>query len=504
MPDHKTRCSGVLAHPTSFPSHWGIGDLGPSGYAFVDFLKETGQQLWQVLPLGPTSESPYSAYSSIAGNPLLICLDTLQEQGLLPKDIAPPAGLPVRHADFAQAKAIKTPLLKQAFAGLSSNQGLHAEWMAFCEAQADWLEDFALFISLKEQQPTQHWNQWEKSLVKRSPGALEQASQTLREDVEFHQFCQFAFYRQWSALVDYAHANGVRIVGDIPFYVAYDSADVWANPANFALDPKTAEPKLMAGVPPDYFSATGQLWGNPVFDWAHLKDQKFDWWVRRFKKLVQLVDIVRIDHFRGFEAFWEVPQGETTAVKGRWAEGPGGAFFETLERELGHLPIWAEDLGLITDGVEKLRNDFHFPGMNVLQFAFDEKGPDNPYLPFNHRRNSVVYTGTHDNNTCRGWWQDLEPADQQRVEAYFDTFDEREMNWVLIRLAMSSVADSVVVPLQDVLGLDGEARMNTPGRESGNWGWRYEKAALTTAVSDRLAELTLIYGRAPSPEPSPT
>jgi 4-alpha-glucanotransferase len=493
------RRSGVLLHPSSFPGPWGIGDLGAAARSFVDFLGDTHQQLWQILPLGPTSDdgSPYSSFSSSAGNPLLISLESLAEEGLMPPVTAPgtPAAAPF---DPHAVRAAKLPALKraaEAFATAADSR-VRDEFERFCVERADWLDDYALFMALKEAHPGKKWNQWPAALVRREPAVLEQARASLRDQIAFHKFTQFAFFRQWSALRDYAHQRGIRIAGDIPFYVAADSVDVWANPQNFALMPDTFEARLMAGVPPDYFSATGQLWGNPVYDWDHLQSSGFDWWTRRFRRLTHLVDIVRIDHFRGFQAFWQVPYGERTAIKGSWAECPGDAFFHALEHELGHVPVWAEDLGLITAEVERLRDDFDFPGMKVLQFAFDDKGAENPYLPFNYPQNCICYTGTHDNDTTAGWWAGLNAAQRKQVADYVGPDATSEIHWAMIRLAMGSIADTVVVPLQDVLGLGTEARMNVPGRAEGNWSWRYDATALDAGVKARLNSMTATFGRA--------
>ena len=486
----------MLLHPSSLPGPWGIGDLGPHAHGFVDLLASTHQQLWQVLPLGPTGEdgSPYSSFSSSAGNPLLISVEAMAEDGTGPVVASP--GLP-ETAPVVQreVRARKMAALERATQQLRHASPLRAEFEQFCGEQADWLDDYALFMSLKESYPNRAWNLWPEDLARRGPAALEQARRDLRDRVALHQFSQFVFYRQWSRLREYAHRKGIRVVGDIPFYMAFDSADVWANPQNFALDPRTSAPRLMAGVPPDYFSKTGQLWGNPVYDWTHLQHEGFDWWLRRFRRLTSQVDIVRIDHFRGFQAFWQVPQGETTAVNGAWAECPGDAFFHTLEHELGHLPVWAEDLGLVTPEVEKLRDAFDFPGMKVLQFAFDEKGQDNPYLPFNFTRNCVCYTGTHDNDTTVGWWAQLDDSRRRQVLDYTGATQREPIHWEMIRLAMSSIAESVMIPLQDVLGLGSDARMNVPGRADGNWSWRCRSSALTDEVKARLEQATATYGR---------
>jgi 4-alpha-glucanotransferase len=493
------RRSGVLLHPSSFPGPWGIGDLGPQARTFVDFLATTQQQTWQILPLGPTGEdgSPYSSYASSAGNPLLVSIEELSSDGMSPA-VDPPEHAESPAVDQHAVRARKLPALKQiAHTFLAAAAPLRDEFDRFCAERRDWLDDYALFMALKETHPGKGWNQWPAGIARREPGALKQAERSLGELVNFHKFSQFAFFRQWSALRDYAHKRGIRIVGDIPFYVAFDSADVWANPQNFALLPDTFEPRLMAGVPPDYFSATGQLWGNPVYDWAHLEASGFAWWIERFRRLTHLVDVVRIDHFRGFQAYWQVPHGETTAVNGSWAECPGDAFFHTLEHELGHLPVWAEDLGLITADVEKLRDDFDFPGMKVLQFGFDDLGADNPYLPLNFVTNCVCYTGTHDNDTCVGWWNALGRERRRQVLAYLGASGDAEIHWAMIRLATSSIAANVVFPLQDLLGLGSEARMNVPGRADGNWSWRYQADALDDRLKERFAAMTVTYGRSP-------
>jgi 4-alpha-glucanotransferase len=491
------RRSGILLHPSSFPGPWGIGDLGAAARSFIDFLGDTHQQLWQILPLGPTGDdgSPYSSFSSSAGNPLLISIEALAEDGIAsPTTPGTSLSSPVIPHDVSAAKL---PVLRRAAAALPATSSLRDEFEQFCGERADWLEDYALFMALKDTYPGRTWNQWPGELVRREPSALDQSRQHLRELVTFHKFSQFAFFRQWSALRDYAHHRGVRIVGDIPFYVAFDSVDVWANPQYFALRPDTYEPRLMAGVPPDYFSATGQLWGNPVYDWEHLERRGFDWWVQRFRRLTHLVDVVRIDHFRGFQAYWQVPFGETTAINGSWAECPGDAFFHTLEHELGHVPVWAEDLGLVTPEVERLRDDFDFPGMKVLQFAFDDTRAENPYLPINFQQNCVCYTGTHDNDTTVGWWAALGEEQRRQVLDYVGADAGDAINWAMIRLAMGSIADTVVVPLQDLLGLGSDARMNVPGRADGNWSWRFDAAAIDNGLPDRLKSATTTFGRSP-------
>lgn len=493
----RVRRSGVLLHPSSFPGPWGIGDLGAAARAFVDFLSATHQQFWQILPLGPTGDdgSPYSSFSASAGNPLLISLESLAEEGIAAAT-SPPGTAASSRVDQQAVGASKLPALRRAAREFQAKSTWRGEFAHFCAERSDWLDDYALFMALKDVHPGKTWNLWPGALVRREPPALEEARQTLQEQVTFHKFLQFVFHRQWSALRDYAHHRGVRIVGDIPFYVAFDSVDVWSNSRNFALLPNTFEPRMMAGVPPDYFSKTGQLWGNPVYNWKYLERSGFGWWVQRFRRLTQLVDVVRIDHFRGFQAFWQVPHGETTAINGTWAKCPGEAFFHTLEHELGHLPVWAEDLGLVTPEVERLRDDFDFPGMKVLQFAFDDKGAENPYLPCNFQHNCVCYTGTHDNDTTVGWWNTLGAGQRRQVLDYLGGSGENEIHWAMIGLALGSIADSVVFPLQDLLGLGTEARMNVPGRAEGNWSWRYDANALTGELTRRLEAATTSYGRA--------
>lgn len=494
------RASGILLHPTSFPSPYGVGDLGSEAYQFVDFLAESGQQIWQILPLGPTGygDSPYQCFSAIAGNPLLISPDRLREEGLLTdEDFHNLPELPLK-IDFGWALYLKLPLLQKACSSFrtqatSEQQEAFAE---FCEAKAEWLDDYALFMALKDANNGASWQTWEPELRLRKPEALEAARQTLSQKIFFHQFLQFEFFQQWTALKAYANERQIQILGDLPIYVAHDSAEVWAQPENFRLDEETGLPELVAGVPPDYFSETGQLWGNPIYNWQRLQEQDFHWWVQRFQAMLECVDLIRIDHFRGFEAYWAVPYGEATAINGEWLQAPGRTFFKHLNKVLGELPIVAEDLGLITPEVEDLRDDFGFPGMKILHFAFDS-GSDNPYLPFQYPRNSVVYTGTHDNDTTLGWFNKRSPAEQERVRQFLGCTGPDGIHWDLIRLAMSSVSDLSIIQLQDLLGLDTDARMNSPSQEMGNWGWRYWNGALTDEIRDRLRFLTDIYGRLP-------
>ncbi|APB33573.1 4-alpha-glucanotransferase [Gloeomargarita lithophora Alchichica-D10] len=497
------RCSGILLHPTCLPGAWGIGDLGNGCTQWVDFLAQAEQRLWQILPLGPTGygNSPYLSYSAMAGNPLVISLELLQKQGMLPPDLVAP-DLPRQRVDYDGVYQYKLPQLRLAWAHFQTDSTGLALLREFQAQQAHWLPDFSLFMALKDAHAGQPWYAWEPGLAWREPDTLAQWRQRVHPDQEFHSFLQYIFWQQWQALHRYAQAQQVRIVGDLPIYVAHDSADVWANPDLFAIDQKTGAVALMAGVPPDYFSATGQLWGNPVYDWERLAQTNFAWWVGRLRHLLQLVDMIRIDHFRGFESFWQVPQGEETAINGVWVPAPGEALFQTLQRELGELPILVEDLGVITPAVEALRDGFGLPGTKVLQFGFDDN-PDNPYLPFNFRPNCVVYTGTHDNATTVAWYETLDTAAQQRVIRYLGYLSAQGIHWDLLRLGMASVAQWCIVPLQDVLGLGAEGRMNAPGSAAGNWEWRYTTDGLSSDLAAKLATLTRTYGRAHQPWPQP-
>ncbi len=495
------RSSGILVHPTSFPSRFGIGDLGSQAYQFIDFLAGSDQQFWQILPLGPTGygNSPYASYSALAGNPLLISPEQLHKKGLLTdEDLGNLPEFPVDSVDFEQVVQIKRRLLRQAcdrFKTQASSE-LQEQFIRFCEAKASWLDDFALFMALHRTFDNASWHTWEADIAKAQPEAVQKWREKLGDEIYYRKFLQFEFCHQWTTLKHYANERGIKIIGDIPIYVAHNSADVWAHREIFALDEETGEAALMAGVPPDYFSATGQLWGNPIYNWERLKDDGFQWWVERFQATLEYVDIVRIDHFRGFEAYWEVPQGETTAINGRWVKGPGEEFFEVLKEKLGTLPIIAEDLGLITPEVLELRDRFEFPGMKVLHFAFDGN-PDNFYLPFNIEHNCVIYTGTHDNNTTLGWFKQLPDYQRENLLRYLGCFSPEGINWDLIRLAFSSIGNLAILPIQDLLGLGEEAQMNCPGVAEGNWGWRYRPDVLTDQLRDRLKTLTCTYGRAP-------
>lgn len=507
-----TRASGILLHPTSLPGGVGIGDLGQAAYDFVDFLEETGQSLWQVLPLGPTGygDSPYQCFSAFAGNPLLVSLDPLMESGFLTQsDLDSISGLSVEAVDFGAVIETKARLLTKAHAGFIdlADEDTKADYLKFTEQAAWWLEDYATFRAIKDAHDGQEWTKWESYLRDREDKALHFFRENHAVEISRHKFWQYLFFKQWMALAAYANKKGVRIIGDIPIFVAHDSADVWANPQLFYLD-KEGNPTSIAGVPPDYFSETGQLWGNPLYRWELMAKDGYQWWIKRIRAALSLVDIVRLDHFRGFEKYWAVPATETTAVNGKWELGPGADLFNAIKKafadETGELPIIAEDLGLITPAVDALREQFNFPGMRVLQFSFGTDPDADKLKPYSFVRNSVVYTGTHDNDTTLGWFsmQDDRPAadgatkltEQQFAIKYLGS-NGKELNWDFIRLALASVADTAIIPLQDVLGCGSESRMNTPARESGNWSWRFHAEQLTPELRQRLADLTDIYGR---------
>jgi 4-alpha-glucanotransferase len=495
-----SRASGILLHPTSFPGRFGIGDLGHAAYQFIDFLQRSGQQLWQVLPLGPIAygNSPYMCYSSMAGNPLLISLELLCDQELLEQyDLDQYPDLSGDQIDYEQVIHLKMPLLLKAAETFRAQATVEQRqaYETFCASRAFWLNDYAFFMAAKEANEGLSWYDWEPALAKREPSAMETWHAKLSSAIFHHKFLQFEFFRQWSELKTYANDFNIQIIGDIPIYVAHDSADVWAFPELFCLDGETGRPSLVAGVPPDYFSETGQLWGNPIYNWAELKQTNFEWWIQRFRAMLDYVDLIRIDHFRGFSAYWAVAGSETTAINGEWVEGPGEYFFEVLRDELGRLPILAEDLGVITPDVEALRDRFGFPGMKILQFAFGSD-TDNPFLPFNFVRNCVVYTGTHDNDTTAGWYSTLEDYERTTLHDYLGGMERDGIHWALIRVALSSVANQTIIPFQDILGLGNEARMNYPGKPTGNWGWRYTPESLNQGLSDYLRKLTTLYGRA--------
>jgi 4-alpha-glucanotransferase len=490
------RSAGILLHPTSLPGPHGIGDLGPAAYRWIDALVEARQTWWQILPLGPTGygDSPYQCFSAFAGNTYMLSPELLVQDGLVGRDDVAGPSFPNSHVDFGSVIHYKIGLLARAWEHFRRGHAgsLRPQYEEFCERHRDWLDDFALFMAVKAVHGGVSWLDWPGDLVRRQPAALESARRRLADAIGLHRFGQFLFFRQWHDLRAYAHGAGLRFIGDIPIFVSSDSADVWAHPEMFLLD-EQGRPRVVAGVPPDYFSATGQLWGNPIYDWEAMRASGYGWWVQRLQATLEQVDLVRLDHFRGFEAYWEIPAGMPTAEVGRWVPGPGAELLETLRSELGGLPLIAEDLGVITPEVEALRDHFHLPGMRILQFAFGG-AVENRFLPHNHEHNSVVYTGTHDNDTTRGWYANLPEGEAHFLRSYLAR-DCHDVAWDLIRAAWASVADRAIAPLQDVLDLGTDARMNLPGRPAGNWGWRFSEDILTPCVIERLGELTDLYGR---------
>jgi 4-alpha-glucanotransferase len=496
------RASGVLLHPTSLPGRYGMGDLGVEAYQFVDWLYNASQTYWQVLPLGPTSygDSPYQCLSAFAGNANMISFEWLLRKGWLnDSDLADLPNFPTDTVDFGGVIEYHNRILDvsyQRFMSAADDEQKQAfdDW---CAAQSGWLDDYTLFIALKNENGGKAWVEWEnegESLHKAE--ALTSARQRLVDALALYRYRQWVFYRQWGELKTYANQRGIQIVGDIPIFVAHDSADVWANREYFYLDEK-GYPTVIAGVPPDYFSETGQRWGNPLYKWDKLKADNYRWWVDRVRASLALVDLVRIDHFRGFEDYWEIPADEETAINGVWRKGPNIEFFNVLADELGDLPIIAEDLGQITEAVEKLRDSLNLPGMKILQFAWDD--PDNDFLPHNYSTsNCIVYTGTHDNNTTVGWWNGEASEGSKRYFSEYVGHEITEPHWDLIRLGMMSVGHTIITPLQDILGLDTDARMNMPGREQRNWGWRFSGDVLQQEnLRERLKHLTHVYGRHP-------
>lgn len=503
------RSSGVLLHPTSLPGRHGVGDLGAAAYRFVDWLAGAGQTFWQIMPLGPTGygDSPYSSFSAFAGNTLLVSPERLVEQGLLAKDdLRDAPEFPAARVDYGEVIEYKRGLLEKAYRKFRAGGFARGDYDGFLDYASAWLEDYALFAAIKDAHGGEPWNTWEEGLARREESALSRARRELGEQVEAHKFYQYLFFEQWLRLKRYCWEKGVRVVGDMPIFVAHNSADVWSRPRLFKLE-ETGAPAAVAGVPPDAFSKTGQLWGNPVYDWDRMRRDGFEWWKGRVRETLKMVDVIRLDHFRGFAAYWEVPAGHETAERGRWVEAPGRDLFRALGEAHGQqLPIIAEDLGTITPDVHALRDEFGFPGMRVLQFAFGGD-PRDTHLPHNYTRDTVVYTGTHDNDTTVGWYEAHGAAEDPQEAArllrerdyclrYLNS-DGREVHWDFIRAALSSVADLAIVPLQDVLGLSSEARMNTPASTEGNWAWRLREGDLTDQLARRLRDLTGLYARLP-------
>jgi 4-alpha-glucanotransferase len=497
------RGSGILLHITCLPSRFGIGDLGPPAYKFADFLSETRQIYWQVLPMNPTStingNSPYTSSSAFAGNKLLISPELLRESGLLSRsDLKDCPNFPEDHVEYAGVTEHKEKLLARAYEKFSKTGSQHQFGYAkFCDENSHWLDDYALFEATKAHFHDAAWSDWPVEVRDRQPEALQKLRNELAQQVEFEKFCQYLFFTHLKKLRQYCNDLGIQIIGDIPYYVSYDSADVWTNPQLFKLD-EDRRPAFMAGVPPDYFSETGQLWGNPVYRWEVLDADDYHWWIQRMKQNFLLFDIVRIDHFRGFVGYWEVPAGETTAINGQWVDAPAERFFNTLLKHIPNLPIIAEDLGVITPDVGQIIQKLGIPGMRVLLFAFDESLPHNAFAPHNHVPNCIVYTGTHDNNTILGWFrEEVDEAMKKRISKYLGREVTAEnVVWEIIRLAFMSVANVVLVPMQDFLGLGNKARMNRPAISDNNWQWRVLPEQVSPALAERLRNLTEIFGRA--------
>jgi len=526
-----TRKSGILLHPTSFPSEYGIGELGKAAYDFIDFLKRANQKIWQILPLGHTSfgDSPYQSFSTFAGNPLLISIEKLIEDKLLDEnEIGELPDFSDTKVDYGKVIDFKYPLFRKAYSKFKTikDKKILSEYNIFCKKNADWLNDYCLFISLKNhfieerkntwetaeykaykkansETQTENtindcfygasWNSWPEDIAQRKKAAIDKWTRHLKNEINFYKFLQYKFFEQWKKIKNYANENGIDIIGDIPIFVAADSADTWSNPKLFKLDSK-GYPTEVAGVPPDYFSETGQLWGNPLYDWSYHEKTKYEWWAKRIKNTLNLVDIVRIDHFRAFDSYWSIPYGSETAVKGEWKKGPGAKIFKAIEKSLGNLPIIAEDLGDLNKEVIELRDELGFPGMKILQFAFGD-GSKNEYLPHNYKgTNFIVYTGTHDNDTTIGWYSQIDDGTKNYLRRVLNISGD-DISWDLIRTAFASTADTAVIPLQDVLCLDSQARMNTPGTPGGNWQFRFKKELLTDEKADGLAYFTELYNR---------
>ncbi len=499
------RASGIILHPTSLPGPDGIGDLGPEAYRWVNFLADSGCKLWQILPLGPTGygDSPYQCFSAFAGNPYLVSPALLLEDGLLKRgDLADRPVFPVNRIDYGEAIQWKIKILDRAYNHFveGKNKQIQAEFDAFNSEQAYWLKDFTLFMAIKEAYGGVSWDNWPNGLRQRKSSAIGAFKKNDQEKIDRNNFFQFLFFRQWQALKEYANGKQIKIIGDIPIFVAYDSADAWANPELFYLDGE-GKPTIVAGVPPDYFSPTGQLWGNPIYKWKEHQKQGYAWWIKRMQSTLKMVDIVRLDHFRGFAGYWEIPFGMPTAEVGRWVKGPAEDLFLAIHSALGDLPVIAEDLGVITPDVVALRDRFDLPGMKVFQFAF-ETDPHDPFLPHNYETNCVAYTGTHDNDTALGWYQTAPEKERDFIRRYLARSAE-DISWDMIRAVWSSVAAFALAPMQDVLSLGNEARMNMPGQASGNWNWRMNPDSANKNVLDRLKEVNFLYSRMSLPEKKP-
>jgi 4-alpha-glucanotransferase len=498
------RIAGILLHPTSLPGKFGIGDLGDEAFNFINFMEASGQKLWQIFPLGPTGygDSPYQTFSAFAGNPLLISPSLLLKEGFLTdEDLNDIPDFNPHHIDYGRVINYKYSILKKAYDNFKkiNNKKIISDFLLFNKDNNDWLDDYALFMAAKEDHGGIVWSQWSKDIAFRNEAKLEEWRIKLADDINFRKFIQWNFFKQWKAVKKYANDKGIRIIGDIPIFIAYDSVDLWANKHLFSVD-ENGKLRFVAGVPPDYFSETGQLWGNPLYKWDEMKKDDYEWWRKRISSMLEMVDMIRIDHFRGFDAYWEIPGNAKTAVKGRWVKGPGEKFFNTIIQYLGNVPIIAEDLGVITKSVEKLRDSFNFPGIKILQFAFGT-GMENKFLPHNHIKNCIVHTGSHDNDTTRAYFEkaksdgsDIFPFTQKYLNYYGDDICN-----ALIKAAYASVANIVVIPMQDILCLGSEARMNFPGTLGGNWNWRFTWDMIPHDLAAYYKEMTLLYDRPPKP-----
>ncbi|MEW6009548.1 MAG: 4-alpha-glucanotransferase [Candidatus Omnitrophota bacterium] len=499
------RASGILLHITSLPSAYGIGDLGPGAYQFVDFLESTKQSVWQVLPLNPTDgingHSPYSSISAFGANTLLISPQVLIEEGLLTEeDTKPLPNFPKDRVDYEAAIAYKEEIFNKSYSYFKRKTDKKSQYEEFCLKNSFWLDDFALYVSLKNYYKGIAWSDWPREVRDRDKIYLEQIRHELIERINKEKFLQFIFFKQWLTLKLYCQEKGIQIIGDVPIYVNYDSVDVWTHPELFKLD-KEKKPQFVAGVPPDYFSKTGQRWGNPVYRWDILKRSGFVWWIKRLEHNLKLFDLVRIDHFRGFVAYWEIPASCETAVSGKWVKAPAKDFFKSLLKHFSRLPLIAEDLGIITMDVRQIMKEFGLGGMKVLMFAFGEDKPLHPYLPHNYIENCFVYTGTHDNNTARGWFENEARADEKKrfLNYIGHEISAENINWEFIRLAFMSVANTAIVPMQDILGLSRETRMNTPSTVKGNWLWRLSDGNIPQDISAKLLGMTEVYARVKLP-----
>lgn len=497
-----TRSSGIILHITSLPGPFGIGDLGPEAYKFADLLIKCGFKYWQLLPLNPVEAgmgySPYSSTSAFAGNTMLISPELLvQDELLTANELEVLRPLPAEKVSYEQAFAQKQNLLKKAFGSYKQHSEKHQQALAeFCDAHKTWLLDFALFTVLREQHHYAGWLEWPEDLQRREPKALQEFQENYKDEIDYVKFTQFLFYKQWKQLRQYGNEKGLLFFGDLPFYVSFDSAEVWAQPENFKLD-TNRKPISVSGVPPDYFSETGQLWGTPIYNWDYLKEEKYDWWIKRMAHNLKLFDVARLDHFRAFYDYWEVPSGEKTAVNGNWQYGPADDFFRTLQEKFPEMPFIAEDLGYVGQGVYDLRDRFDLPGMVVLQYGFADDVATSVFALHNHKQNMIVYTGTHDNNTTRGWWkEEMKPADHERTETYLNQhLTEKNISPALIKVALMSVAELAILPLQDLLNLDETALMNKPSTAEGNWQWRVTEEQLNSLNSREIKNLLKLFGR---------